>query len=65
MKGERAVRAVFVDADDALAAIAERLRRAGDPPLAIHRDPEVRPDALPIVLGDAEIAVIDHTPLPT
>ena len=59
------VRAVFVDANDALAEIMERLWRAGDPPVAIHRDPDVTPDALPAVLGDAAIAIIDHTALPT
>jgi D-3-phosphoglycerate dehydrogenase len=59
------VRAVFVDANDTLAAVTEKLRRAGDPPLAIHRDPEVKPDELPVVLGDAEIAIIDHTSMPT
>ncbi|HTV45518.1 MAG TPA: NAD(P)-dependent oxidoreductase [Stellaceae bacterium] len=59
------MRAVFVDANDTLAAITEKLRRDGDPPIAINRDPDVRPDALPAILGDAEIAIIDHTPLPT
>ncbi len=59
------MRAVFVDADDTLAAIAEKLRREGDPPVAVNRDPDVDPDALPAVLGDAEIAIIDHTRLPT
>jgi D-3-phosphoglycerate dehydrogenase / 2-oxoglutarate reductase len=43
----------------------ERLQRAGDPPVAIHRDPHVKPDKLPAILGDAEIAIIDHTFLPT
>ena len=64
VKGEREVRAVFVDANDALAGVTERLLRAGDPPVAIHRDPAVKPDELPAVLGDAEIAIIDHTYLP-
>ena len=59
------MRAVFVDANDTLAAVTEKLRRAGDPPLAIHRDPDVKPDELPVVLGDAEIAIIDHTSMPT
>jgi D-3-phosphoglycerate dehydrogenase len=59
------VRAVFVDANNTLAAVTEKLRRAGDPPLAIHRDPDVKPDELPVVLGDAEIAIIDHTSMPT
>lgn len=65
VNGEGAVRAVFIDADDALAAITARLRREGDPPVAVNRDPEVTPEALPAVLGDAAIAIIDHTPLPT
>ena len=59
------MRAVFVDANDTLAAITEKLWRAGDPPLAIHRDPDVKPDELHVVLGDAEIAIIDHTSVPT
>jgi D-3-phosphoglycerate dehydrogenase / 2-oxoglutarate reductase len=59
------LRAVFVDADDTLAAIAERLRRRDDLPVAINRDPDLTPDELPAVLGDAEIAIIDHTQLPT
>jgi phosphoglycerate dehydrogenase-like enzyme len=59
------VRAVFVDADDTLAAIARALRREGDPPVAINRDPDVAPEAFAAVLGDAEITIIDHTPLPT
>ena len=59
------MRAVFVDANDTLSAVIEKLRRAGDPPLAIHRDPNVKPDELPVVLGDAEIAIIDHTSMPT
>jgi D-3-phosphoglycerate dehydrogenase / 2-oxoglutarate reductase len=59
------MRAVFVDASPSLAAAFERLRGASDPPLAIHRDPDVTPDALPSVIGGAEIAIIDHTALPT
>lgn len=59
------MRAVFVDANDTLAAVAERLRLGGDPELVINRDPDVRPDALPGILGTAEIAIIDHTDLPT
>jgi D-3-phosphoglycerate dehydrogenase / 2-oxoglutarate reductase len=59
------MRAVFVDASPSLAAAFERLRGASDPPLAIHRDPDVTPDALPGVIGGAEIAIIDHTALPT
>jgi D-3-phosphoglycerate dehydrogenase / 2-oxoglutarate reductase len=58
-------RAVFVDANETLAAIAERLARTGDLPIAINRDPGVTPDELPSVLHGADIAIIDHTALPT
>jgi len=59
------VTAVFVDANESLAQVFERLTRIGDPPLRIHRDADVAPEALPQVLGDASIAIIDHTNLPT
>jgi D-3-phosphoglycerate dehydrogenase / 2-oxoglutarate reductase len=59
------MRAVFVDASEALAAVMERLRQPSDPAIAINRDPSVLPQALPGLLGDAPIAIIDHTALPT
>lgn len=58
------MRAVFVDANETLAGVAERLRRPGDPPITINRQPQVTPPELPALLGDAEIAIIDHTHLP-
>lgn len=58
-------RAVFVDANPTLAALAQRLHRADDPGLAIHRKPNVEPDELPGILNGAPIAIIDHTHLPT
>lgn len=60
-----AVRAVFVDANPTLADVTQRLHRADDPGLAIHRNPDIQPDELPRILAGAEIAVIDHTRLPT
>jgi D-3-phosphoglycerate dehydrogenase / 2-oxoglutarate reductase len=62
---ENSVRGVFVDANEALALIFERLAKPGDPKVRIHRDPDVAPDRLPGVLDGAEIAVVDHTALPT
>lgn len=59
------MRAVFVDASEALAEIAGRLHGPSDVPLAIHRDPDIAPDAIPGVVGDARIVWIDHTALPT
>jgi D-3-phosphoglycerate dehydrogenase / 2-oxoglutarate reductase len=59
------MRGVFVDANEALATVMERRRRPEDPSIAINRNPNVKPDDLPALLGDAEIALIDHTYLPT
>jgi D-3-phosphoglycerate dehydrogenase / 2-oxoglutarate reductase len=59
------MRGAFVDANEALAVIFERLTKPGDPQIRIHRDPDVTPDQLPAVLAGTEIAVIDHTALPT
>ncbi|WBU31591.1 NAD(P)-dependent oxidoreductase [Rhodopseudomonas palustris] len=57
--------AVFVDASDTLAELMERMAAPGDPPIKIHRDPDVTPEQLPEVLAGAAIALIDHTYLPT
>jgi D-3-phosphoglycerate dehydrogenase len=55
---------VFIDANDALAAVTERLHRSGDPPLRINREPGIAPDGIPDALAGAEILVVDHTALP-
>jgi len=59
------LRGVFVDANESLAVIFERLAKPGDPKVRIHRDPDVTPDRLPDVIDGAEIAIVDHTALPT
>ena len=59
------MRGVFVDANEALAVIFERLEKPGDPRMRIHRDPDITPDQWPKILDGAEIAVVDHTALPT
>lgn len=59
------MRGVFFDANESLAVIFERLEKPGDPKVRIHRDPDVTPEQLPGVLGGAEIAIVDHTALPT
>ena len=59
------MRGVFVDANEALAVILERLTKPGDPAIRIHRDPDVTPEQLPKVLDGAAIAIVDHTALPT
>ncbi|OQW55143.1 MAG: 3-phosphoglycerate dehydrogenase [Proteobacteria bacterium SG_bin9] len=57
--------ACFVDANEAMAVIAEGMLQPGDPALIIHRDPDVKPETLPEILLGAQIAVIDHTYFPT
>ncbi len=59
------MRAVFVDANESLATLLERLGKPGDPEVRIHRNPDVKPEQLPQVLDGAEIAIVDHTALPT
>jgi D-3-phosphoglycerate dehydrogenase len=56
---------VFVDANESLAKIFERLEKSGDPKVTINRNPDITSDQLPKVLDGAEIVVIDHTALPT
>jgi D-3-phosphoglycerate dehydrogenase / 2-oxoglutarate reductase len=59
------VRGVFVDANESLAVIFERLEKPGDPPVRINRDPDIKAEQMPALLDGAEIVVIDHTALPT
>jgi D-3-phosphoglycerate dehydrogenase / 2-oxoglutarate reductase len=59
------VRGVFVDANESLAKIFERLKKPGDPKVAVNRDPDITSNQLPKLLDGAEIVVIDHTALPT
>lgn len=59
------MRAVFVDANDTLAAVTEKLLAAQNLPVSIVRNPAIKPDDLPGLLGDAEIMIVDHTAVPT
>jgi D-3-phosphoglycerate dehydrogenase / 2-oxoglutarate reductase len=64
VKGE-AMRAVFVDANPALRALAERLGPTLAPGIGLaFGAPGIAPAALPEKLAGAPIAVIDHTALP-
>jgi D-3-phosphoglycerate dehydrogenase len=62
--GGAELRGVFVDANAALAAVADELLRTPGMAFAINRQPDIRPDALPALLRDADVAIIDHTTLP-
>jgi D-3-phosphoglycerate dehydrogenase len=59
------VRGVFVDANGSLADIFERQNQAGDPPVRVNRDADIKSDQMPVLLDGAEVVIIDHTPLPT
>jgi D-3-phosphoglycerate dehydrogenase len=59
------LRACFVDAGEALAAVMEKLHRGSDIPVTINRQPDIKAEGLPAVLAGHEIAIIDHTHLPT
>ncbi|MEN4918985.1 NAD(P)-dependent oxidoreductase [Achromobacter spanius] len=59
------MKAVFIDANPTLAAVAERLHLAADPALRINRQPDITSEQIPAALGDAEIIIVDHTHLPT
>lgn len=58
---------MFIDATEALAQVATRLHGPGDPPLVVNRDPGVKPEDLPALLGAARAhtILVDHTYLPT
>ncbi|GHV52555.1 glycerate dehydrogenase [Deltaproteobacteria bacterium] len=58
-------RAVFVDANDVLAGVMQGLIRPDDMPVQINLQPEIKPETLPALLGDASIMIIDHTYFPT
>ncbi|SNS37641.1 D-3-phosphoglycerate dehydrogenase [Tardiphaga sp. OK246] len=59
------MRGVFVDASEELAKILGRLTQPGDIAIKINRDEDIKSADLPGVLDGAEIAIIDHTYLPT
>jgi D-3-phosphoglycerate dehydrogenase len=59
------VRGVFVDANEALAVIFERLTKSSDPDMRVNRDADIKSGQMPALLDGAEIVIIDHTALPT
>jgi D-3-phosphoglycerate dehydrogenase len=59
------MRAVFVDANAALGAVAARLAPTLVPTLDIAFGPaDITPEELPALVDGAEIAIVDHTALP-
>ena len=59
------MRGVFIDANDSLAEIFERQRKADDIAVKVNLDPNIEPQDWPAILDGAEIGIVDHTALPT
>jgi D-3-phosphoglycerate dehydrogenase len=58
------MRALFLDCNDQLAPVWQRVARAGDPPIDVNRTP-FEQDALPRVLEGYDICIDDHSYMPT
>lgn len=59
------MRGVFIDANGSLGDIFERQRRDGDPAVRVNRNADIASKEVPAALDGAEIAIVDHTALPT
>jgi D-3-phosphoglycerate dehydrogenase len=58
------MKTIFIDCNDQLGAVWNKVYRLDDPPVAINTRPFER-NELPRVVGDYEIAIDDHTYIPT
>ena len=58
------MRTLFLDCNDQLAPVWQRVLRPGDPPIDVNRQP-FAPDELPRVLAGYDICIDDHSYMPT
>jgi D-3-phosphoglycerate dehydrogenase len=58
------MRTIFIDCNSQLGAVWQRVYRADDPPVTINSTPFEKND-LPRVIGDYDIAIDDHSYMPT
>jgi D-3-phosphoglycerate dehydrogenase / 2-oxoglutarate reductase len=58
------MKALFLDCNDQLAPVWQRVLRAGDPPIDVNRKPFAQTE-LPRVLNGYDIAIDDHSYMPT
>lgn len=58
------MRTLFIDCNDQLASVWERVLRTGDPPIEVNRRPFERTD-LPRLLDGYNICIDDHSYMPT
>ena len=52
------MRGVFVDANESLAVIFQRLEQPGDPKVRVNLNPDITSDQYPAILDGAEIAIV-------
>lgn len=58
------MRSLFIDCNDQLAGVWQRVLRAGDPPIEVNRKP-FAPAELPRLLDGCAICIDDHSYMPT
>jgi D-3-phosphoglycerate dehydrogenase len=58
------MKSIFLDCNDQLAPVWARLLRTGDPAIDVNTEPFAR-DELPLVLAGYDIAIDDHSYMPT
>lgn len=58
------MKAIFIDCNDQLAPVWQKALRPGDPPIEVNRKSFSR-DELPAVIDDYDIALDDHSYMPT
>ena len=58
------MKAIFLDCNEQLAPVWKRVLRAGDPPIDVNRKTFAR-DELPRIIGSYDIAIDDHSYMPT
>ena len=58
------MKSIFLDCNDQLAPVWERIVRPGDPPIDVNRKAFGR-DELPHIIGGYDIAIDDHYYMPT
>jgi len=58
------MKSIFLDCNDQLAPVWERVARPDDPPIDVNRKAFGR-DELPYIIGGYDIAIDDHSYMPT
>ena len=59
------MKGLFMDAVDDLASVFHRMKRPGDPPVAVNEQGDIAADELPGLLAGYDFVLNDHTQMPT